>query len=56
MTDVESAEGDEYGTDKEEDLPFVSEELVRRMSSYCNSPEFFQQMTWPMLEYAELPP
>ena len=56
MTDVESAESDEYGTDEEEDLPFVSEELVRRMSSYCSSPEFLQQMTWPMLEYAELPP
>ena len=56
VTDVESEEGDEYGTDEEEDLPFVSEELVRRMSAYCNSPEFLQQMTWPMLEYAELPP
>ena len=56
VPDDESAEVDESGTDEEEDLPFVSEELVRRMSAYCNSPEFLQQMTWPMLEYAELPP
>lgn len=54
--DVESAEGDEYETDAEEELPYVSEELVRRMSAYCNSPEFFQQLTWPVLEYAKLPP
>ena len=56
VPDDEPTEVDESGTDEEEDLPFVSEELVRRMSAYCNSPEFLQQMTWPVLEYAKLPP
>ncbi|MBQ6342469.1 MAG: hypothetical protein IJI41_05045 [Anaerolineaceae bacterium] len=56
IPEVESAADDECETDTEEDLPFVSEELVRKMSAYCNSPEFLQQLTWPVLEYAKLPP
>ena len=54
VPDVESAEGDEYETDAEEDLPFVSEELVRRMSAFVNSQEFLR-LQIPEYEYA-LPP
>ena len=54
VSDDESAVGDEYETDAEEDLPFVSEDLVRRMSVFVNSPEFLR-FQLPEYEYA-LPP
>ena len=39
---------DEYDNSTEENLPYVSEELVRRMSAFVNSAEF---LGWPIPEY-----
>ena len=59
LAEDEDAEEEEYGEETyydedEENLPYPSEDLVRRMSTFVNSPEY--EWPFPLPAYSEDPP